>query len=659
VQLTELVLHNVGAYQGRQVIDLTTTAGKPVILIGGLNGCGKTTLLDALQLVLYGNRARLSNRGSQAYEDFLRATISRSVKPEEGASISLTLDVDNEGEPHRYRIVRAWASVGKRIKESLDVSLDGDWNAALSSNWSDHIEDLLPLEIAGLFFFDGEKIEALADPERAATVVQTAVHSLLGISTLEQLRTDLLALQRRQLPASGDTALDQHLADLLEQHARVQETIGAVTERRTRAQVELADGQAAAEKASQAFARDGGDLYERRTALATERASVASQLQSTRSQLRTLAEGALPLALVLPQIHEVIEQAAREDEAKRATQTVSLLRDRDEWILSLLPKPARNTLVTSLQDDRANRTAAAEVTAYLNLTSDDQASVLAIPMSVRGHQETARVLLSVAAECAERLDQLDSQLAGVPADDVVRQAQANLELAKGHVARIEGQLVVLDEDLDRLRSDLEMLEVQLAKVEAERLRTAVADDDVKRILDHSERVRETLVGLREKLIKRHISKIEIATLESFRRLMRKEGLVADLRINPTTYAITLASSSGHEISPSRLSAGERQLLAVALLWGLARVAGNRLPTVIDTPLGRLDSHHRKHLVDRYFPSASGQVILLSTDEEIDEELFDRLSPAIAQTYVLEHDDESQNTVIQPGYWWLPEVPDVA
>jgi DNA sulfur modification protein DndD len=82
-----------------------------------------------------------------------------------------------------------------------------------------------------------------------------------------------------------------------------------------------------------------------------------------------------------------------------------------------------------------------------------------------------------------------------------------------------------------------------------------------------------------------------------------------------------------------------------------RVAGNRLPSVIDTPLGRLDSRHREHLVDRYFPNASDQVLLLSTDEEIDEYLLGRLKKSVARTYTLVHDDTEFTTSVVEGYWW--------
>ncbi|MGC1396131.1 MAG: DNA sulfur modification protein DndD, partial [Coleofasciculaceae cyanobacterium] len=100
-------------------------------------------------------------------------------------------------------------------------------------------------------------------------------------------------------------------------------------------------------------------------------------------------------------------------------------------------------------------------------------------------------------------------------------------------------------------------------------------------------------------------------------------------------------------------AGEKQLLAIAFLWGLARVSGRNLPVAIDTPLGRLDSSHRTNLVERYFPTASHQVILLSTDTEVGKVEVERLREieAIAHEYLLKYDASQRQTITQPGYFW--------
>ena len=156
---------------------------------------------------------------------------------------------------------------------------------------------------------------------------------------------------------------------------------------------------------------------------------------------------------------------------------------------------------------------------------------------------------------------------------------------------------------------------------------------------------------RSAVAERHIHRIEQFVLDSLRQLFHKDSLVGSLKIHPERFSLELKGKGGQAISPDRLSAGERQLLAVALLWGLGRASGRPLPAVIDTPLSRLDAEHRAYLVERYFPNASHQVVLLSTDEEIGERYYEKLRPWISHTYRLVFDDKRQATSIQPGYFW--------
>ena len=163
-------------------------------------------------------------------------------------------------------------------------------------------------------------------------------------------------------------------------------------------------------------------------------------------------------------------------------------------------------------------------------------------------------------------------------------------------------------------------------------------------------MRQTLDEFKVGVVKRHISKIEGLVLEAFRSLLRKKHLIHSLSINPASFEVVLWQQPGIPLPFDRLSAGERQLLATALLWGLARAAGRPIPTIIDTPLGRLDSLHRGRLVESYFPHASHQVILLSTDEEISGEYHTTLQPFIGRQYTLTHDDTIGTTSIIPGYY---------
>jgi DNA sulfur modification protein DndD len=135
-------------------------------------------------------------------------------------------------------------------------------------------------------------------------------------------------------------------------------------------------------------------------------------------------------------------------------------------------------------------------------------------------------------------------------------------------------------------------------------------------------------------------------------LAHKEGLVGGVEIDRTTLDLRVRDQAGRWVERDRLSAGEQHLLAVALLWGLASASGRPLPVVIDTPLGRLDAEHRRRLLDRYFPHASHQVILLATDAELDAGHLAalRARDLVECSYLIRYDADRRASVVEPGYF---------
>ncbi|WP_405839134.1 DNA sulfur modification protein DndD [Streptomyces platensis] len=661
--LHNIALHDFGAYRGKQSLDLTVKPGRPIVLIGGLNGCGKTTLLDAIQLVLYGHRARCSGRGNRSYDSYLRESINRKANAADGAEIALEFSVVVDDQERHYRVVRSWHTSGKQLKEFLNVIVDGQFDRILSDGWADHVEDILPLEVASLFFFDGEKIESLADPERAANVIESAVHSLLGVSTVEQLRTDLVALVRRQRLSSEDQAiLDQIRAQEAEHEAARQEiadrtqTLGSVRSRCDRLQVQL-------DKVEKAFERAGGKLFERQKELESNQKAIAERLAAQRASLRSLAAGPLPLLMLPQQLARLREQAGREKHADDATRVVGVLEDRDAWLLDQLPASvtaaARTALKKKLATDRQKRESAAELKQSLDLPLDALEQLSALDEALSRDASRARELLKESAETSDRLDDADRLLAGVPDKKLIKDLVEERNEAINMLAVSKDELRRGEEQLEEIKSRRARIGADLERAQQKRVKTLIEIEELERVVTFAGKARDTLEKFGEALLRRHISRLEVAVLQSFKTLMRKSGLIHDLRIDTVKSSLTLADSEGEPIDPGRLSAGERQLLAISLLWGLAKVAGNKLPSVIDTPLGRLDSRHRQHLVDRYFPNAGRQVLLLSTDEEIDENLLSRLKPSLAHTYTLVHDDTTFTTTVETGYWWTAGAPHVA
>lgn len=650
--LDEIVLEDFGLYAGKQVFDLRPASHKrPIVLIGGLNGGGKTTLLDALQLALYGKLAQCSNRGDLAYDEFWSRSVHRR-KDAKHAAIELTFSHTTAGTKHSFQLRRSWSLQDRR--ERLEIHQDGGLDLELTDEWADHIEGILPLRLARFFFFDGEKIESLADLEKSADVLSTAIHSLLGLDVVDQVTVDLQVLERRKRAEQKTDDEKDELARIDADLAALKEQQQDLVQKRATAQNAVDRATKRAQNAEARYEQIGGAAFEKRKEVEGKKHAKEERLGVVEEELREIAAQVAPLMLVAELLDVVAADAEAERVSAQAENVGELLETRDKKAVEAArkagaPDPVLRALREFLSEDRARRQRAARGERYLELSTEAH-GVLANVMTLLGDDTKARIRLLIAQ--ADRLEQeidgLDRKLERAPKEeDAIAKAAAERAEAKHAFEQAERTIRDIDAEADRVGRDL----ISLTRKKESALETSVEEERAARMIARSEQMRQAFARFRGKVVKHHVHRLEELILDSFQQILRKESLIAGLRIDPAHFGLTLQGPDGQTLSPERLSAGERQLLAISTIWGLARASGRPLPVVIDTPLGRLDSAHRKLLVERYFPQASHQVILLSTDEEIDNALYKDLEPFIARTYRLDYDDRAGATKIVPGYFW--------
>lgn len=653
--LNRVTLHNFGTYRGRQTMDLRPPSAKrPIILVGGLNGRGKTTLLDALQLALYGKRARCSNRGALKYEEYLRRSISRQVPAEDGAAVEVEFEHIEEGQRRTFVIHRSWAGTTTGVRERVQVLRDGHLDRLLTEHWDDHVDSFIPVGISGLFFFDGEKIEELATGNNAQAILENSIASLLGLDLVSRLSADLLVLERRKAASAMEPNERRQLNEIESTLARLQSRLDESLDERASYRSSI-DGLYADHAANtKRFRDEGGEFYMNRAALEREREIAERDLAATEHSLRELAAGALPLALVQDLLEAVATQDVKERDAGLDNALHDLLATRDAAVVADLQakhKGAAATLAILLERDRAQRVRPHQE-AYLKL-SDGERTLLSelraatIPAAV----ESAHLLLLEWNTAGEALTHATRSLASVPDEKIIADIHAELDRLAARIKEQEHELARCDGVVASVERELKVMTAKRdALTRAARDRGLDQEDDA-RLVIHSERVRTTLEHFRAAVLRDHVSRISALVLDSFRRIARKTSLISRLSIDPSTFELHLVAGDGAVLPPERLSAGERQILAVSLLWGLARASGRPIPTIIDTPLGRLDIQHREHMLKHYFPAASHQVLLLATDAEVDVDAFVLLEPSIGREYVLDFDDATGSTTIRVGNFW--------
>lgn len=652
-----LLLENVGTFRGKNEIHLApTTSKKPVVLIGGLNGAGKTTILEAIHLALYGSLSQGLGRRTGSYDSYLRSLIHRGVPASEGAAVELTFHVYQKGVEHSYRIRRRWQTSGASLREFILVWFDGKYDEALTSNWNEHVETFLPRGIAGLFFFDGEQIEALADLEQSQHVLRSALAALLGLDLIDRLSTDLAVLRRRhrgsEVPEELRLAVEERRRTVT--LARQAEEMAAALVATSKVESERADKRL--NELTEQYRAAGGDMLEQREAAQNRLALVRQQISDVDNELRAEAAEAAPFLQTVELLRGLTGQIALEGDAHRDSLVLDVVAARDRELLGQLRKAkVRAAALTTLEEFMATDIAVRqEASSRVQMVSGLRDGTGVESLHSRQLPSTRKRLAALVDRrqaLAADLEQAERTMVAIPDPEALTSLKQELDEASDAALRSHTLLVEHEDRLEMSRQERARADAAYeAALDKSAQATLDADDD-RRVVEHAERVRKTLETLKVKAAERHVGQISRLVLQALNRLLRKDHLITDVQIDPTSYTVELVGSNGQSLAAAELSAGERQLLAVALLWGLAQAAGQPLPMVIDTPLGRLDGSHRGRLIERYFPAAAHQVVLLSTDTEVDEAAFKSLRPFVGRAYRLEFDSAVNATAVRPGYFW--------
>ena len=660
---TELVLENFGVYAGKHIINLRTDNNdsiRPIVLFGGMNGGGKTTLMDAIRLALYGHRAKCSTRKSLPYAEFLSQSVNSQSLPANITSIELSFEYVFEGHWQQFKIIRAWQRNIQDNKDSLSIEREGSYDDNLRDNWDEYVENILPLGISNLFLFDGEQVKELAELDTPPASVVEAINNLLGLELAEKLAVDLDVLinrKRKSLASKEQLISIEDIEHKLEQ--KKQERATAINQL-AELQTLLKQAENKRDHAHNKFRKEGGKIAAEREHLESKIKQINNTVNSQRDSLIELAAGSLPLALITPLLTAATTQGQQEVKVKQFKQARNILRDRDQKLLNYLTTISLSTetidkisFFIKQENETVAHSIASGETSYLGVNEDELQQLINNPDLLALQQKIARDSINNIKELESEIDHLETQLSFAASpedyqklDDAVQQAIQEVSNCKSLYHAAENKIKELDREIERI-------EQELSKKLKNFSEDAIERDNDQHIISSAEKVQETLSLFREKLTQRKLNKLETEVMGCFRYLLHKSNLVHRVVIESNSFRLSLYDPQGLPLPKQRLSAGEKQLLAIAFLWGLARISGRNLPIAIDTPLGRLDSSHRNNLIERYFPSASHQVILLSTDTEIGKEEIGKLrsSEAISQEYLLNYNRDNCQTTVEKGYFW--------
>lgn len=655
---TKVELHNFGIYKGTHEMRLVDKVGqRNITLVGGLNGRGKTTFHDSILIALYGKQAqKYINERSRSYDRLLLDHINKDASDGETyVAVSLILD-----DGTHLRVKRSWAAKGGRAEQHILVEKDGSIDKYLGENWNYYIEEILPFGIARFFFFNNEKITQLAD-DISFEQIKASIKSAIGISTVEKAidhADEVIRRKKKALEAFEKSEINTGYQEVDAQITSIDDKIAEATKKANALEREFEKVAASLEAREKEFWASGGDLSRSRDAIKLEMRKISAEVEQIRSDILRLAvDASTPLFMCRKLVVQSYNAAATLPTSESLRYTSEKISDYHRRImegldtlgLSKADLLSVKTLISSIlnaqlpqsaEPRQSQRISATTIMLYKRLISEVFQSITQkIDQLIVQEETQENQRMSLDAH----LGTADEKTLAMQLFDALKSLEADKAIAEAERKRQSDMI----ESLHRQRDVLVAKRVQLMKAIAEKEH---ANDDNARIVKYAAMSIVALNEFKVRLQRAKIAQLSQTATQCFRSLVEKDSLIRAIKVDTDNLDVTIWGSDGKEVLKTQLSAGEQQMFAVSIIWALALTSGYKAPVVIDTPMARLDSSNRANFVTKYLPAASSQVVVLSTDEEINGCYLDMIRGNVADYYTLLYNEDAQCTSIVSGYF---------
>lgn len=643
--IKELKLYNFGVYAGDNVF--TFSSNKPVVLVGGMNGRGKTTFLEAILLSLYGqNSFAYQESKFKSYGQYLKSYINMSDGTNE-ASVELFFSLDSS-ETENYRIKRSWNSNSQRIREEIAVYKNGKLSSFLTENWLMFIENILPSRLSNFFFFDGEKIAELA-VEDTDSQMKESIRSLLGISVLDVLSNDIGRIITRNVKKSTSDKTVAELEGLRAIKDALEKQLNAVGTQINDEKSNLSANKRKLDLLNNEYKSKGGELIKQREDLYQKKISLTTKLNQVNDLLISDAASELPLVLVKDLLLDIEDQALLEQEKKTLSMTLYQMKYMLKFYKKEFPDNLDNAnhFIEFIRDNAESgdveeiyRLSDNCLFRLQNLLENDLTEKISLTQNHLRMQNKNK----------DEINQLENYLSVDIDEKALAKLYKEIKVTEEKISENEVKIRSLEEQYKKLNGQYISSNSEFKKNVETYLQRVELNDDTDRLLKYLQIANNILDEYKIRLQRRKVGIVAETMTRCYKVLANKKNLIDQILMDENTLDLSYINHDGEKIEKASLSAGEKQLMVISLLWALAICSKRKLPVIIDTPLSRLDSNHREALISSYFPHASEQTIILSTDSEITPEYYNMMKENIGDEFTLVYDDSTKSTSIRSGYF---------
>jgi len=665
--LENIKVKNFGVFRGEHVFDLTPDLKeKPIILFGGLNGSGKTTLFEGIKLCLYGQLSSKNLRTKSDYHEYLKKKILPLGKKEKRTyhgAIELRIQFNDFGLINLYSIRRSWKVDPKGIEENFRILKNGKLLSEVEREYSQaFLANLIPMGISNLFFFDGEKIQELAEDTENNGFFRDAVDSILGLDVIQTLINDLKNFSYRQVSPEDSYEIQEAIKKEHNSISSLDDQLQNLYQEKSGHKIGLERTLDEIEKKENELSLQGAGYAKKRVEYKDKLNQVERELVETRRKLREIYSGLFPFTIIPELCQQLRDRILEESRKKSEIDSLDILQVKKAEFSKLFfssieyhdvfpDQIYKEKFVDDIFDTFKNliNDPSEKNFYFINDFSEKELAQVMYwtDQSIKSLPDEIKFLSNRYEKLVSDKGYYENMLRRVPDDSLLDPIVSRINELFENKGRFENELNKIEEEINSVNFKLNEARRNL-EILQEKLEQYYKHERKLKLLKNIQRL---LIEYQDIIRKNKMDQLKEVFLSAIATILRKPNFITGIQIDPKTFQISLRREDGVDIDKTMLSNGEKQIYAISMLLALARVSGRPLPFIIDTPLARLDSSHRDNIVENFFPIASHQVIIFSTDTEIDKMYFEKLSPYISRVYHLKFDDVKFSTLVEEGYFW--------
>lgn len=613
-----------------------------------------------------------------------------------------------------YYLKRSWKYQKHKLLEKFDVFLeDTELSDDDKLYFDKYLKSVLPPSLFDFFFFDGEELSDFFVGKSSSSNLKEAVLELFNYDTFDVLKKQLLSYQRSKSKSNQkiEEIRDRYEA-ILSEVSEIKNDIEALNETIKNNETVLDDLYIKREKIENDFRNSGGIFEDEKAKLNSEINKLELERSDINQYIKNFCNDLLPFLLISKLLKKTKEQIQEED-ALLSFNSISQKLSGDvvkNTLTKHLSSPSKmdyEEIALTLLDEMFKFDKIDSVENILELSIEDKNSINHLINSIltkdKEFKSSIKDKFNRLKVIKGKLKKLRDLLNSSVSDELLDNYLESSTIVNTEITETENIIAASKATLEEKTNQLSQKDYHLTRAKNEY--TSLVQNN--NVLEMSSSIIEYLDNLLKNITRDKIDTIESEFINIFSKIIRKDNyvnsIVIDDSFNSTLYinkeydtneilnilthlgfegtikkygskfiddlfnnysvsnnnelkeklsSIPLAQfiSVSTKVNINDFSKGEKQIYILCLIWAIIKSSGVEIPFIIDTPYARIDETHRNALTTTYLPNISKQVIILSTNKEIDKDLYKVVKPYVSNEYLLLYNSNLRKTEVKDGYF---------